>query len=166
MKHYVVMGVSGCGKSSVGAAVAAQINAQFVDADDLHPRSNIEKMARGEPLNDTDRHPWLIAVGRQMVGATTPMIVGCSALRRVYRDIIRQEAHAPVCFLHLKGSRAVLETRMQSRPGHFMPPSLLDSQLETLEPPQADEDAIEIDIDQPFDHLVAASVARMSETRK
>lgn len=163
MQRYVVMGVSGCGKTSVGAAVAGRLNALFIDGDDLHPRANIDKMSRGEALTDDDREPWLIEVGQRLAKARVPMVIGCSALKRSYRDTIRREAGGPVCFLHLKGSYDVLSQRMQNRPGHFMPTTLLDSQLAALEPLGADEAAIEIDIDQPFDQVVDRLAARIKE---
>lgn len=133
---YVVMGVSGCGKSHIGAGFAKAIGANFIDGDTLHPEANIEKMSRGVPLNDADRAPWLDLVGRALVPNT---VIACSALKRSYRDRIRQFAGAPVVFLYLQGERSTLLERMNNRPGHFMPPDLLDSQLATLEQPEADE---------------------------
>ncbi len=161
--RYVVMGVSGCGKSSVGAAVAERIGAVFLDGDDLHPPANIAKMASGEPLTDEDRAPWLRKVGAALSDITQPTMIGCSALRRAYRDIIRDTAGNPVRFLLLDGSREVLMQRMSTRPGHFMPTTLLDSQLATLEHPGADEGAFVFDIDQPFDALVDQMVTRIQE---
>ncbi|MEM9550504.1 MAG: gluconokinase, GntK/IdnK-type [Pseudomonadota bacterium] len=162
-QRFVIMGPAGCGKSTVGAAVAARIGARYVDGDDLHPRANIEKMSRGEPLTDADRAPWLERIGRLLAEAQDSCIVGCSALKRTYRDMIRAGARAPVSFLFLSGSREVLLQRMTTRPGHFMPVSLLDSQLQTLEPPQSDERAITVDIDQPLEQLVDGLVARILE---
>jgi len=127
-QRFVLMGVSGCGKTSVGQALAAEIGITFFDGDDLHPAENIAKMSRGEPLNDADRAPWLAEVGRVLAGHDGPIAIGCSALKRSYRDIIRDNAAAPVTFLHLAAPRAVLAARVADRPGHFMPPSLLDSQ--------------------------------------
>ncbi|KAJ54610.1 hypothetical protein ACMU_15950 [Actibacterium mucosum KCTC 23349] len=160
------MGVSGCGKSSVGAAVAARIGASFIDGDDLHPQSNIDKMASGQPLNDHDRAPWLVKVGATLKQADETTIIGCSSLKRAYRHIIRTTAAGPVQFLFLDGSREVLLGRMTSRPGHFMPASLLDSQLATLERPGADENAHIFDIDQPFNTLVDTVVTRIQEEPK
>ncbi len=131
------MGVSGCGKSSIGARLAQALGARFIDGDDLHPAANIAKMAQGTALNDTDRAPWLERVGQELAAANT--IVACSALKRRYRDIIRTQAGQPVTFLFLSGPRDVLLQRMQARPGHFMPASLLDSQLATLEAPTQGE---------------------------
>ncbi len=157
--RYVVMGVSGCGKSSVGRAVAAAIGARFIDGDDLHPAQNLAKMARGEALTDADRAPWLDLVGRALGAAAPPVVIACSALRRAYRDRIAARSGAPVTYLFLTGSRTVIEARMRARSGHFMPPSLLDSQFATLEPPGPDEDALQVDIDQPFDAVVGTLVA-------
>lgn len=162
---FVVMGVCGCGKSSVGAAVAERLGIGYIDGDDLHPSENIAKMSRGEPLTDADRAPWLVRVGQRLAAVDGPVIIGCSALKRAYRDIIRAKAGEPVCFLHLEGSTDTLSERMANRSGHFMPVSLLESQLATLEPPGQDETAITADIDQPFDKLVDALAARIREGR-
>ena len=141
----VVMGVSGAGKSTVGAALATRLGVRFVDADSLHPAANVAKMAAGTPLTDADRWPWLALVGGALAGAASEgLVVACSALRRAYRDAIR--AAAPeVRFVHLTVSRAALDERVADRPGHFMPASLLDSQLEALEPLGADEAGVTVD---------------------
>ncbi len=155
----IIMGVAGCGKSSVGAAMAEALGAVYSDGDDLHPQSNIDKMSAGTPLNDDDRAPWLDLVGEALRDASGPVLVGCSALKRRYRDRIRAAAGAPVTFLHLSGSRAVIEARMSAREGHFMPVALLDSQFATLEPLQDDELSVIVDIDQTFEAVVAESAA-------
>ncbi|WP_300037572.1 gluconokinase [uncultured Roseobacter sp.] len=155
MRHYVVMGVSGCGKTSVGMGFAEAIGAFFVDGDDLHPPENVAKMARGEPLRDEDRAPWLKAVAARMQEGPNTVVIGCSALKRSYRDIIRNGAGGDVVFLHLEGSRDLIASRMSAREGHFMPLSLLDSQFATLEPPQADEQALTVDIDQSEAEIIA-----------
>ncbi|MGB8814167.1 MAG: gluconokinase [Paracoccaceae bacterium] len=160
----MLMGVAGCGKSSVGAALAPALGAVYRDGDDLHPAANIAKMRRGEALSDTDRWPWLRLVG-QALAAGAPMIIGCSALRRVYRDLIVDEAGGPVLFVHLAGARPVIEARMRARQGHFMPPALLDSQFATLEPPGADEFAVTVDIDQPFEAVIADILAQLKGIR-
>lgn len=152
-QRIVLMGVAGCGKSSVGAALAPALGAQYRDGDDLHPPHNIAKMRRGEPLTDTDRWPWLTRVGRALAD-DPPMIIGCSALKRSYRDHITQQATGPVLFIHLSGTRPVIETRMRARKGHFMPPALLDSQFATLQAPSPDEAAITVDIDQALDAII------------
>lgn len=155
----VLMGVAGCGKSSVGAALSAALGLPYLDGDDLHPAANIAKMSRGEPLSDADRWPWLALVGQSL---RTPGIVGCSALKRVYRELIDREASGGVVFVHLSGARAVIEARMAARTGHFMPTTLLDSQFATLEKPGADENAVVVDIDQPLRAVVAQIVAGLA----
>lgn len=147
-ERFVIMGVSGCGKSSIGAAFANAIGGIFIDGDYLHPDANRTKMASGQPLTDQDRAPWLVRVGQALRRTDGPIVIGCSALKRRYRDVIRDQAEQPIMFLHLTGSHQVLAARMAARTGHFMPPSLLDSQLAALEPPTSDEAAIEVDIDQ------------------
>lgn len=127
MRRFVVMGVSGCGKTSIGMAFAATIKGRFIDGDDLHPEANPQRMAAGTPLTDADREPWLRRVGAALRKVEAPTVIGCSALRRRYRDIIRAEAGGPVQFLHLAGTRDLLARRMAAREGHFMPASLLDS---------------------------------------
>lgn len=151
--HVVVMGVAGCGKSTVGAALAARIGAHFIDADSLHPASNIALMSAGIPLTDEDRSPWLAEVGRRFSTSDGPLVIACSALKRAYRDIIRN-ADPSVVFVHLHGSRAVLERRMTTRPGHFMPLTLLDSQLETLENLHPDEAGVVVDLSLPVTDIV------------
>ena len=148
----VLMGVAGCGKSSVGVALSAATGLPYRDGDDLHPAENIAKMSRGEALVDADRWPWLRLIGQALRG---PGIVGCSALKRVYRELIDAEAGGGVVFVHLSGARAVIEARMADRRGHFMPASLLDSQLQTLERPGvAEPDVLHVDIDQPLNAVV------------
>lgn len=160
----VVMGVSGSGKSTVGAALAQRLRVPFADADDFHPPANIDKMTAGQPLNDDDRYPWLEAIGTWLAehcdggGA-----MSCSALKRKYRDQLRR--HCPgVEFLHLSGTPEVIGRRQASRPGHFMPASLLQSQFATLEPLEPDERGTVIDVDQDIDSIVDNYVA-LSATR-
>jgi len=164
MRCYVLMGVSGCGKSSVGTALSLTCDMDFVDGDDLHPQSNIEKMASGQPLNDADRAPWLRDVGRLMAKHKRPIVVGCSALKKTYRDWIRREVPEPVHFLHLNAPPDVLIKRVMSRPGHFMPPSLLDSQFAALELLADDEWGDEIDISAPFHEVVMQSETYVKRT--
>ena len=152
-RRLVIMGVSGCGKSSDGARLAARLGLNYRDGDDLHPPENVAKMRAGMPLTDGDRWPWLDRVG-QVLLAEAPVIVGCSALKRAYRDRIRTAAGGPVTFVHLAGSQEVIAARMALRQGHYMPLSLLDSQFAALEPPAAEE-AITVSIDQPLEALVA-----------
>jgi len=142
----VVMGVAGSGKSTLAAQLAERLGWPLQEGDALHPPANVDKMAAGQPLNDADREPWLRLVAAWIdarVAAGEPGLVTCSALKRAYRDMLRREG---VRFVHLTGERRLLAQRMEHRDGHFMPASLLDSQLATLEALGADEDAITIDI--------------------
>ncbi|WP_449373406.1 gluconokinase [Arthrobacter psychrolactophilus] len=162
-QHIVVMGVSGCGKTTIGALVAHELGLPFTDGDSLHPVSNIAKMAAGTPLNDDDREPWLQIVGQELADSANGLVVACSALKRSYRDAIRAKAPDAV-FLHLDGSREVLGARLEGRSGHFMPTTLLDSQLATLEPIADDERAVVIDISAPVPALVSDAVVRLKQT--
>lgn len=150
----VLMGVAGSGKSTIGAALSDALGLPYRDGDDLHPAANIAKMSRGEPLDDADRWPWLQAVARALADMPEGGIIGCSALKRRYRDLIRDTAGVPVTFVHLQGSRALIAERMAHRPGHFMPTSLIDSQFAALEPPEADEGAITVDIAEQVEDVV------------
>ncbi|WP_431245234.1 gluconokinase [Leifsonia xyli] len=159
----VVMGVSGSGKSTVGQLLARRLGVPFVDGDALHPPANVAKMASGHPLTDEDRIPWLHAVGRALADtAPEGTVVACSALKRAYRDLIRAEAPDAV-FAELDGSRELLAGRMAARPGHFMPVSLLDSQLATLEPLQQDEVGARFDVGSPPQELADAIAARLTD---
>ena len=164
--RYVLWGVSGCGKSSVGAALAQRCKFDFVDGDTLHPEKNIRKMASEIPLNDDDRAPWLADVGRALGGNSGPIVIGCSALKRKYRDWICNEASCAVHFLHLHARKDILSKRVAARTDHFMPPSLLDSQYATLEQLLPDELGSVIDITKPFDQVVAQSETYVMETLK
>ncbi len=163
MASFVLMGVSGCGKTSVGLALAANYGIAFIDGDTLHPKANIEKMARGEPLDDADRVGWLADVGKQLKESEKSLVIGCSALKRSYRAQIRLGAAREVHFLHLAAPKEVLATRVSNRPGHFMPASLLDSQFEALEPLQADELGREIDIAQSLTDVILDCAAYLKE---
>jgi len=154
----VVMGVSGSGKSTVGAALAQRLRVPFADADDYHPAANIAKMTAGHALDDDDRKPWLETIGNWLADHPDGGVMSCSALKHVYRDQLR--SHCPsVQFLHLAGSPEVIGRRQATRPGHFMPASLLASQFETLEPLTPDEHGITIDVDQDIDSIVAEYVS-------
>lgn len=160
----VVMGVSGSGKTTVGAALAQRLRVPFADADDFHPQANIDKMSAGIPLDDDDRRPWLVAIGAWLTEHdATGGVASCSALRRSYRDILRTGADRTV-FLHLHGDRDVLAARVAARPAHFMPAALIDSQFATLEPLEADERGAVLDVSRSVDDLVAEALALL--TRK
>lgn len=147
------MGVSGSGKSTVGAALARRLRVPFVDADTLHPPANIAKMAAGEPLDDDDRYPWLEKVGQWMATHREGAVVSCSALKRAYRDQLR--AHCPsVQFLHLSGSAELIGARLAARTDHFMPAALLRSQLDALEPLGPDEAGMTVDVGPDVDAIV------------
>jgi gluconokinase len=163
----VMMGVSGSGKTTVGEAVAVRLAVKFRDADEFHPRSNVEKMSAGIPLTDADRWPWLDAIGAAIrdTPPAAPIVVSCSALKRVYRDRIAKAAGHPVTFVHLDGSKALLAERLKTRKGHFFPPSLLDSQLATLEPLQSDEPGLRVSIDQPVETIVETIADRLNLER-
>lgn len=142
----VVMGVSGCGKSTVAGVLAGRLGWDLAEGDDMHPPANVAKMAAGHPLDDEDRWPWLDIIAgwiRERTDAGTPGIVTCSALKRSYRDVLRGDH---VVFVHLAGSREKIASRLTTRHGHFMPAALLDSQFAALEPPGDDERAVTVDI--------------------
>jgi len=157
----VVMGVSGAGKSTVAAAVAARAGAVFLDADDFHPPANTAKMAAGIPLTDDDRWPWLAAVGDEIARRTAAgerVVVACSALKRAYRDALR-ESDDDVCFALLDGPPDLLAERIGARADHFMPATLLGSQLVALERLQPDEPGFAVDVAPPPDQVVDSVVA-------
>ncbi|MBB4437936.1 gluconokinase [Rhizobium leguminosarum] len=161
----IVMGVSGCGKSSVGERLAAQNGMPFLEGDQLHPAENVEKMAQGISLTDDDRLPWLDRIGaeiRTAQEASQGLVISCSALKRHYRDRLRQAATGRLVFVFLEGSRELLLSRMQARQGHFMPASLLDSQLETLEPPTGEAGVVTVAIDNALDDIVALACKGLS----
>jgi carbohydrate kinase (thermoresistant glucokinase family) len=157
----VVMGVSGCGKSTVGAALARALGIEFVEGDAFHPPENVARMAAGTPLTDEDRAGWLRTLAAHIAqAAPRGVVVSCSALKRSYRDVLRTGS-AALRFVWLDLPRAELEARMARRTGHYMPASLLASQLATLEPPSPDEGAIRLDGTLAPDTLVAAALARL-----
>jgi carbohydrate kinase (thermoresistant glucokinase family) len=169
---HVVMGVSACGKSTVGRALAQARAATYLDGDDFHPPENVARMAAGQPLTDDDRQGWLLALSHRLAQARAAgegVVLSCSALKRRYRDLLRQGAPDLVLvFLH--GSRELLSGRIAARTGHYMPASLLDSQLATLEAPQADENALAFDVrltpQQIVDHILSSKGSAMPEFRK
>lgn len=144
----VLMGVSGCGKTTVAAILSGRLDWPFEEGDALHPQSNIDKMHAGHPLTDEDRAPWLEKVAQwveQCLDAGQNGLITCSALKRAYRDIINRRGHG-VEFVYLAGSKETIANRLAARHGHFMPATLLDSQFEALQEPTADEPAIRVDI--------------------
>jgi gluconokinase len=150
------MGVSGSGKSTVGAALARRLGVPFADADPFHPAANVAKMAAGTPLDDDDRRPWLDAVG-QWLADHGDGVMSCSALKRRYRDQLRSY-RTDIAFLHLTGSPELIGARQAGRPGHFMPSSLVTSQFDALEPLDPDEYGMVIDVGQSVDTIVGAFV--------
>jgi gluconokinase len=153
----VVMGVAGCGKSTVGRMLAQRLGWPFAEADDFHSAANVAKMAAGTPLTDEDRRPWLESIRRWMDETASDSVVTCSALRRSYRDILRG-AQANVRFLHLSGTQESIGARMAARTSHFMPTSLLASQLATLEPLEAGEDGVVINVTGRPEEIVASAI--------
>ena len=159
-RHICLMGISGAGKSTLGPLLASRLGLPFKDADDFHPPANIAKQAAGQPLTDEDRWPWLDAIGRHLAAHAEGAIVGCSALKRVYRDRLRA-ACPDLVFLHLTGDPDVIAARQAARRDHFMPASLITSQLATLEHPAAEEGIIALDIGHPPDTLAEEAVRRL-----
>jgi gluconokinase len=159
---YVVMGACGSGKSLIGALLARTIGIEFVEGDTYHSPENVARMSAGIPLTDDDRRAWLAAIATRLDAwrsAGLGLVVSCSALKRSYRDVLRA-GRDDVQFVYLEGTRALLEQRLAGRRGHFMPPSLLDSQLAILEPPSHDERACVCDIGEPPDVIVDRLLAR------
>lgn len=157
----IVMGVSGCGKSSVGEKLAAALHLAFIEGDALHPTANVEKMSKGIPLTDEDRMPWLDRIGediRASLAKGEGIIVSCSALKRIYRDRLRAAAGGNLFFVYLEGSKALLTKRMGERKGHFMPASLLESQLATLEVPTGEQGVVTVDIDDTVEGIATTAL--------
>ena len=160
VRYIVVMGVSGCGKSTVAALLAGRLGWAFVEGDALHSPANVEKMSRGIPLTDADRQPWLQAIASTIQtwrSAGQPGVVACSSLRRCYRETITDAAD-DLRFVYLRGSFPLIEQRLAARQGHYMPTSLLESQFAALEEPTPDEPAITLDTGAPAEELVAATL--------
>ena len=161
-QHLVVMGVAGSGKTTVATLLARHLGTEYAEADQFHPEANIAKMSAGTPLTDEDRWPWLEAI-RDWLSAEADAgrsgVVTCSALRRSYRDLLRT-ARGRVCFVHLDGSPELLAERMAHRSGHFMPTSLLPSQLATLEPLDDDEPGFTLDVTSTLEQIVDEILAR------
>ena len=154
----IVMGVSGCGKSTLAACLAEALSCPFLEGDALHPKANIDRMSAGLPLRDEDRWPWLDEIARVMntkLESGGSVVASCSSLRLVYRDRFRANLDVPPLFFWLDGSRELLAARMSSRPGHFMPTTLLDSQLATLERPEGEADVVRIELSLPLEDMLA-----------
>lgn len=157
----VVMGVSGCGKSTVGERLATYLGASFIEGDSLHSAENVEKMRSGIPLTDSDRWPWLDEIGARLASSAAT-VVSCSALKRSYRERLREVAWQPITFVFLQGTRALLAARLAERKGHYMPLALLDSQLATLELPSGEADVLTIEIDQSLERIVALAMTTLA----
>lgn len=159
----IVMGVCGCGKTTIGRALAQRLGLAFIEGDALHPAANVAKMSAGTPLIDEDRWPWLSEIGRQLRKAAGQdgAVATCSSLKRTYRDKLRQEAGEDLRFVFLDCTRQVLEERMRQRQGHFMPASLLASQLATLESPNGERGVVTVNGDAGHDAIVAEALAKL-----
>lgn len=157
------MGVSGCGKSTIAEGLAQQLNSGYKDADELHPERNIELMSKGQALTDGDRLPWLelvSAYGQRQVANGQTCVIACSALKRNYREILNSAGR--VLYVYLDGSRALIQSRMESRQGHFMPEQLLQSQFDALEVPNpALEQVVSVGIDTDIENIVASAAAQV-----
>ena len=162
----IVMGVSGCGKSTMAGALSERLGLDMVDGDDLHLPESVAKMRSGVALQDADRWPWLDRIGAYLAqDLAQGRVVACSALRRIYRDRIREQA-GDVCFVFLDGDFELIQKRMQQRVGHYMQPGLLDSQFRTLEKPQADEtDVIRLTITEPVQNMVLQAIQALHDHR-
>ena len=157
------MGASGSGKSTLGSRLAVVLGCRFVEGDALHPAENVAKMANGVPLNDQDRWPWLKQVASELGRSRGEgCVVSCSALKRSYRDFIRAWAGRPVLFVHPRVDPAVLHDRLTRRPNHYMPASMLESQLAIFEAPEPDEAVLKLDGTLPIENLVAAVMDYLS----
>ncbi len=167
----VMMGPCGCGKTTVGQLVAERLGARFIEGDEFHPESNRAKMAAGAPLGDADRWPWLDRIAEacaETISGGRAAVVACSALKRSYRARLSTDG-IPALFVLLDGERDLFHARLEARPDHFMPSALLDSQLAALEKPEADEEAIVVNVDQPpaelADQVVRAIRDRETDAR-
>lgn len=160
-RFHIVMGVTGCGKTTIGKAVAAHMSGTYLEGDALHPVCNISKMSSGIPLTDEDRWPWLRKIGAKMTKTDGLVFAGCSALKRSYREVLERAVGSPIVFIHLDGRKDLIAARMNARKGHFMPPELLDSQFATLEPPQTPENVIRVDISGTQGEITSTIVSQL-----
>lgn len=160
----IVMGVSASGKTTIGRRLAAELSRTFIDADDLHSQQAKDKMNAGTPLTDADREPWLRRVAERVnegAAADEHLVIACSALRRHYRDVLREHSAVPVVFVQLDGSEDLLAKRIAARKGHFMPAGLLRSQLNTLEPLEPDEQGLVVDVAPSPGKIVGEIIRRL-----
>lgn len=161
----VVMGVSGCGKTTIGKLLSEKLQIPFYDADDFHPEENVNKMASGTPLNDEDRKPWLLALASQISqwNQKKGAVLACSALKKSYRELLGSNiAPDTIIFVYLKGNQELIKNRLQERNGHYMPPELLDSQFKTLEEP---ENAIAVPISDSPENIVSTIINKIQLTQ-
>lgn len=162
-KSIIVMGVCASGKTTVGEGIAKHLGAKFIDGDDLHPKANIQKMAGGHPLNDDDRAPWLERIrdaAYSLESKNETGIIVCSALKKKYRDKIR-EGNSNVHFVFLDGDKPLITERMRSRKGHFMREEMINSQFETLERPDHEERVVVVSIDAPIDNVIIDAIVKI-----
>ena len=161
-RNLVVMGVCGSGKSTAARAIAEERGAAFIEADDFHPQRNVAAMSRGEPLDDDMRWPWLAAVAEAAIRSDRPVVIACSALKRSYRDLLLERI-GTLGFVYLHAERDALRARMLARENHYMPESLLDSQLADLIPPEQDEPHVKVDATLPVAQIVAQALTQWAE---
>lgn len=159
------MGVSGSGKTTIGERLARALSLEFLEGDVLHPQSNVEKMAAGIPLQDEDRWPWLDKIGEHLSKAKSGLVISCSALKKSYRDRLRAAAGGPLLFIFLDGSFEILHEHMGRRTGHFMPVTMLKSQMETLESPVGEPYVFRADVSDSVDIIVAQSLEWISKVQ-
>jgi gluconokinase len=157
----IVMGVSGCGKTTAGEALARHFDVPYIEGDALHPAANVAKMASGTPLNDDDRWPWLESIGQALASHPGGAVATCSSLKKIYRQRLRETAGGGLRFVFLKCSKEVLEERMRERKGHFMPPSLLASQLATLEDPSGEAGVVTVNGDAGHEEIMAEIIRKL-----
>ncbi|MBV2143217.1 gluconokinase [Falsochrobactrum sp. TDYN1] len=166
MLRMIVMGVSGSGKSTVGEKLAEALELPFLEGDSLHPKANVDKMSSGIPLQDEDRWPWLDKIGERLTSAENGIIISCSALKKSYRDHLRAASREALIFIFLDGSFEVLHEHMGHRTGHFMPVSMLESQLATLESPVGEPLVFRADVADPIMAIVSQSLEWIRSIRK
>lgn len=162
----VVMGVSGCGKSTIGSALGLDLNVPFLDGDHYHTPEAVEKMRSGQPLTDADRWPWFVQLTKEMKLAADQRgksVTACSALKRAYRDYLTEQAGESIAFIHLSGTKEMIAERQADRPGHYMPAGLLDSQFATLELPDTDENVLQISVAQPVAAIVNMALKALQD---